>query len=151
MSSGQKAAKWGNWLENTIAEILDDEYELVAAKEFHDLRKEKEPIYAKQCTIGKNIYGQKRRVDLILYHPNRWPKCLVIECKSQSSPGSVDQKYPFEVMSINCNKYKTIIVLSGDGFRKEAKDWLKAQTGKGKLLHVMDIGEIRRFQTKGKL
>lgn len=150
-NGGKKAVKWGKWLENSVAALLNDEYEAVDRKEFLDLRHDRKPIYTKEFVIGESIYGGQRRVDFILYHPQRWPRCLVIECKWQSEPGTVDVKYPYEVASINHNKYKTIIVLDGEGYRASARDWLKAQAGKGKLLHVMNFNEIKRFQSKKKL
>ena len=101
--------------------------------------------------IGKDIYGSDRKVDFILYHPTKWPKCLVIECKWQASGGKVDRKYPFEVLSIKKNQYDTILVLDGGGYTQGAKNWLIQQTGKNKLLHVFDMGEISRFHSQGKL
>ena len=85
------------------------------------------------------------------YPPQRWPDCLVIQCKWQASPGSVEEKYPFEVLSIQLNEFNTIIVLDGGGYSKGAEMWLRSQAGKNKLLHVHNLGEISRFHSQGRL
>ena len=117
----------------------------------HELR---QPIFAEQCSVGRDIYSKNRRVDFILYHPQRWPDCLVIQCKWQASPGSVEEKYPFEVLSIQLNEFNTIIVLDGGGYSRGAEMWLRSQAGKNKLeglLHVHNLGEISRFHSQGRL
>ena len=110
-----------------------------------------QPIFSQQCFIGKDIYGKRRRVDFILYHPTRWQDCLVIQCKWQASGGSVDEKYPFEVLSIQLNEFETIIVLDGNGYSKGAEMWLKNQAGKNKLIYVLTLGEISKFQSLGRI
>ncbi len=75
-------------------------YEPVTRRLFFPLREMEQSIYARQVKAGKDIYGKRRFVDLMLYHPWLWPHCMVIQCKWQASPGSVEQKFPFEVLSI---------------------------------------------------
>ena len=150
-TSGTRANKRGTTLEKSIEALLSEDYQKVAAKDFFDSKKLKKPIFAAQCTMGKDIYGKDRRVDFILYHPNLWKNCLVIQCKWQSSSGSVEQKYPFEVLSIKASGFETIIVLDGGGYSAGAENWLKAQAGKNKLLNVFNLGEIYRFQSQGRI
>ena len=151
MANGTRANLRGRRLEYDIESLLREDYEKVSSKDFFDLYKSDTPIFAAQCPLGKDIYGKNRRVDFILYHPVRWPDCLVIQCKWQASSGSVEQKYPFEVLTIEMNEFATIIVLDGGGYSEGSKKWLKNQVGKNNLLHVFDLGEIHRFHSKGKL
>lgn len=152
MNSGQRAQRTGKNLEEFVDGWLKDVgYELATPENFFKLRELRQPIFSRQCEIGNDIYGKRRRVDFILYHPQRWPSCLVIQCKWQASPGTVDEKYPFEVLSIKMNEYKTIIVLDGGGYSKGAEQWLKAQAGKDKLLYVFDQGEFQRFASRSRL
>lgn len=65
--------------------------------------------------------------------------------------GSVEEKYPFEVLSIHLNEFDTIIVLDGGGYSKGAEFWLKQQAGKNKVLHVFSLGEVSRFHSQGRL
>ncbi len=118
---------------------------------FFAMRDMDQAIYASQVEVGRNIYGRLRRVDFLLFHPRKWPNCLVIQCKWQASGGTVDEKYPFEVLSIQQGGYPTIIVLDGDGYSKGAEQWLKGQAGKNLLRHVFDQGEFQRFVSRGEL
>ncbi len=151
MARGKRANKRGRTLENAINDLLSEEYEQVSPSRFFALRSLKQPIFSEQCPIGRDIYSKKRRVDFILYHPQRWSDCLIIQCKWQASPGSIDEKYPFEVLSIQLNEFSTIIVLDGGGYSKGAEQWIKGQAGKNKLLHVLNLGEISKFQSRGQL
>ena len=132
-------------------DLLDEEYQFVSARLFPALQELRQPIFSRQYYVGKDIYEKKRRVDFILYHPQRWVNCLVIQCKWQSSPGSVEEKYPFEVLSIQSNKFDTIIVLDGNGYSKGAKTWLEGQAGENKLIHVFTLDKIYRFHSQGRL
>ena len=151
MVRGSRANKRGRTLENAVSDLLEEDYQRVSAARFFALRELRQPIFTEQCVIGRDIYGKNRRVDFILYHPQRWPACLVIQCKWQSSTGSVEEKYPFEVLSIQLNEFQTIVVLDGGGYSAGAENWLKGQAGKNKLRHVLSLGEISRFHSQGRL
>lgn len=152
MTDGARANLRGRRFEDCVGDLIKENYRLVPKAEFLACRAQRQPVFARQFDIGDDIYGKRRRVDFILYHPQRWPDCLVIECKWQASPGTVDKKYPFEVESINCNRYRTIIVLDGGGYSDGAKRWLKEQAGGNRLLlHVLDLGGISRFHSRGRL
>ena len=122
---------------------------ILPASLFFAMREMEQPIYARQVESGRNIYGKTRRVDVILYHPRKWPKCLVIQCKWQASGGSVDEKYPFEVLNIQQSGYETIMVLDGGGYSSGAAQWLRGQAGKNMLKHVFDMGDFQRFASRG--
>ena len=115
------------------------------------MRELNQPIYTRQCYVGRDIYGQNRRVDFLLYHPRKWEKSLVIQCKWQASGGTVHEKYPFEVLNIQQGGYPTIVVLDGGGYSKGAEQWLKGQAGKNLLKHVFDQGEFQRFVSRGEI
>lgn len=138
-------------LERAVGDLLAEDYLEVSPYRFFALRTLRQPIFAAQCAVGEDIYGKSRRVDFILYHPKRWADCLVIQCKWQASSGTVEQKFPFEVLSIEKNPYATLIVLDGGGYSDGAEKWLAAQAGNGKLLHVLDLGDIIRFHSQGRL
>lgn len=110
-----------------------------------------QPIYAAECFVGSDIYGKNRKVDFVLYHPRKWPNSLVIQCKWQASGGSVEEKYPFEVLNIQQSGYPSIIVLDGGGYSKSAEQWLKGQSGKNLLRHVFNMGEFQRFVSRGEI
>ena len=151
-TGGAVANKSGARLENFVAGKLEDRgYRFVPVSKFYTDSMLEQPIYTTQFEVGKSIYGKKRIVDLILYHPKLYPDSLCIQCKWQASSGSVDEKYPYEVLTIAQNDLDTIIVLDGGGYSVGAKQWLINQSGKNRLIHVMDSGEFSRFASKGKI
>ena len=108
-------------------------------------------IYTEHCEVGRDIYGKTRKVDFLIYHPRKWNQCLAIQCKWQKAGGSVDEKYPFEVLCIQQSDYPTIILLDGGGYSPEAEIWLKSQAGKNQLLHVFNQKDLQRFASRGEL
>lgn len=148
-----RANSRGQRLERDVADLLTDSgYVKVKSDKFFAFRHyQNQAIFAHQFPIGKCIFGKNRRVDFILYHPNRWSDNLVIQCKWQASSGSVEEKFPYEVLSIQQGDFKTIIVLDGGGYSTHAAQWIKSQAGKTKLIHVMDFGELCKFQSQGRL
>ena len=151
VSSGGRANQRGRSLERYVRELLNEEYERVNATRFFAMRSLQQPIFAEQVETGLSIYGKKRIVDFALYHPQRWPDCLVLQCKWQTSSGSVDEKYPYEVENIAHAKFPTIIVLDGGGYSEGARQWLIAQRGKRNLVAVCSQGDISRMQTQGRI
>ena len=145
------ANRSGRRLEDFVADVLNErEYLLVPPVRFFPARELEQPIYTRQCEIGQDLYGKKRRVDAILYHPRLYSKCLVIQCKWQASGGSVEEKYPFEVLSISQNQFDTIIILDGDGYSAGAKQWLTTQAGQEPTpprVHARGVRSVRKSRS----
>lgn len=148
-----EANSTGSSLEQSVERLIDQAgYDCVpSAPLFFALRDMEQAIYARQCVTGRDIYSIQRRVDFILYHPRKWPESLVIQCKWQASGGTVDQKYPFEVLSIMADGYPAIIVLDGGGYTAGSAQWLRSQAGKNRLRHVLTLGDFQRFASRGEL
>lgn len=143
---GTIANKNGSELENFIESVLDRKgYQFIIPSKFIALSKAcEQPFYTKQFYIGQGIYDTPRKCDFIIYHPIKQQYFLVIECKWQQSGGSVDEKYPYLVENIKISKYKTIIVLDGNGYKPKALEWLKQQKSE-KLLDVFNMMEFQRW------
>lgn len=147
-----QANKTGNELEVFIHDRLKREgYTFVPNTRFIASQTLQQPIYTRQFTIGKSIYGNPWRCDFILYHPDKHPKCLVIESKWQQSAGSVDEKYPYLVLNIKKQStYDTIIIIDGSGYKQSALAWLKQQVG-GNLKGVFSMAEFTAWVNKRKI
>ena len=79
MNSGRRANRTGRRLESFVQDSLEElGYTETSPQHFFKLRCLKQPIYACQCEIGLDIYSKRRRVDFILYHPEKWDDCLVL-------------------------------------------------------------------------
>ena len=151
-TGGSTANMTGKVFENFVKRFIENQgYEQHESKDFlNKLPNLEGKAYAMQVRIGKNIYNKDRKVDFILYHPEIWKDGLVIECKWQASPGSVEEKYPFLVCNIKLAKLPTIIVLDGGGCSEGARNWLQSQTKIGYLRHVfITLGEFQRFAARG--
>ena len=152
MSTTSKKHEYRQQLEDYVANALDKiGYIFVIPARFYPALELEQPIYTRQYEIGKDIYGKKRKVDIILYHPRLYPNNLAIQCKWQFSRGSVEEKYPFEVQSIAQNRVDTIIILDGEGYSPGAKQWLINQAGRKFLIHVFDKKEFLNFVDNGRL
>ena len=151
-SGGSGANKSGQRLEDFVASILEEhDYRFIERDKFFPMQKMQQAIYTRQYETNIDIYGRKRTVDFILYHPALYQNCLVIQCKWQAVSGTVEQKYPFEVLNITQDGYDTIIILDGRGYSQGARQWLLNQAGKLHLKYVFDQSEFQRFASSGKL
>ncbi len=142
----------GGRLEDFVAGLLEEaRYDFVPHGFFFAMREMGQRIYTRQVTVGRDIYAKNRRVDFMVFHPVKWPNALVIQCKWQAVGGSVEEKYPFEVLNIQQGGYPTIVLLDGGGYTKGAEQWLRGQAGKNLLKHVFNQGEFQRFVARGEL
>ena len=149
-SSGGRANKSGNRLENFIEHILKQE----GYQEFWDHKEQvfanRKAIggkqYAKQVPCGTSIYETKRKCDFLVLNKEKFPEVLIIECKWQQSSGSVDEKYPFTIFNVFKIGVPTIILLDGGGYKKEAMKWLKGQADPNRAL--IGVYNMAEFQTQ---
>lgn len=145
-TQGGRAVRTGNALERVVKNALDDnKYTFVPSRKFLAACCLPQPLYTSQINIGKSIYNTSLISDFMLYHPEKWPDRLVIECKWQQSSGSVDEKYPYNVLNIReIYPCPAIILLDGEGYKTGAAEWLRAQVDGKKLLAVFSMVQ---FQT----
>lgn len=78
-----------------------------------------EKWYAKQYNVCKNLIGKKLVADFVLDDKT------IIECKWQSSAGSVDEKYLWTVTNLSHTERDCIIIIEGGGCRPEMYDFIK--------------------------
>ena len=149
-TSGTRANITGKILEDFVhAQLAMYSYMEVPSARFNAAKILVRPIYSHQHHIGTNIYEKQRRVDFIVHHPTRLPNDLVIQCKWQASSGSVEEKYPFELMNIALDNIDAIILLDGGGYSHGAKKWLLSMAGKDHTLKaVLDQGQFSRWAKK---
>jgi len=106
--------------------------------------------YAMQVACGLSIYETQRKCDFLLINQAKFPEGLIIECKWQQTPGSVDEKYPFAVHNIMKIGVPTIILIDGGGYKRQALTWLKSQVGNvSALIGVYTMAEFQAAVNKG--
>lgn len=153
VQGGTQANYTGTILEQFVQQRLDERgYTYVAANKFTPARYLEQPIYTKRLHLGLNIYETDLYCDLILYHPQKWPNTLIIECKWQQVGGSVDEKFPFLVLNITMRyPAPTIVLLDGGGYRGGSETWLRKQAGNGNFTHVFSMAEFSKWVNQGKI
>ncbi|MDO8555953.1 MAG: hypothetical protein Q7R96_02155 [Nanoarchaeota archaeon] len=143
---GSQANSTGKSLEKFIRDKLEEKgYIFVPREKFRVACFNEQPIYTKQFPIAKGIYGTQIYCDFLIYHPEKHPNCLVIESKWQQTSGSVDEKFPYCVANIQeTYPHETIILIDGNGYKKQAKEWLCKQIGK-KLKAVLTMMDFQKW------
>ena len=142
----------GTQLEKFIHDrLIEKKYQLVQRNKFKAAIYLEQPIYARQLHLGNSIYETPMYGDFVIYHPTKWPECLIIESKWQQSGGSVDEKFPYFILNIQQrHPYKTIVLLDGGGYKRQAADWMRKQIGNN-LLNVFSMGEFQKWANKGNI
>jgi hypothetical protein len=105
-----------------------------------------QPLFTRQLNTCESIYGTQIFSDFMIYHPQKWPEKLIIECKWQQASGSVDEKYPYNVLNIR-EKYPSpcVILLDGEGYKTGAAEWLRRQVDGKKLLAVLSMVQFQKW------
>jgi len=81
----------------------------------------------------QSLYGLPLLVDFAIWHPQKYPQGFLIQVKYQETSGSVDEKFPFLVLSLLQTGIPTLLLLLGDGAKREAIAWCLAQQTPGGL------------------
>lgn len=152
-SGGTQANYTGNALEQYVEHrLVQAGYVRVKPQQFRPGVYLGQPIYARRFHAGTSIYNTPIFADFTIFHPAKWPDCLIIEAKWQQVVGSVDEKYPYLVLNIQYRYcYSSILLLDGGGYKKGAESWIRSQAGNGNLLHVFNMAQFQTWANKGNL
>lgn len=152
ISGGTKANYTGNALEQYIEHrLVTAGYTRVNPQQFKPGIYIGQPFFSRRFHAGTSIYNTPIYSDFAIYHPTKWPDCLIIEAKWQQVGGSVDEKYPYLVLNIHRYNFKTVLLLDGGGYKKGAETWVRDQAGRGNLLHVFNMAEFQAWANRGNI
>jgi hypothetical protein len=154
MAGGTKANKTGNALESFVENLLIRngyiKFQNHKRQVFGMRKSMGGKRYFKHAWCGESIYGSQRKCDFLVINKGKFPEGLIIECKWQESAGSVDEKYPFVMLNIMKIGVPTIVLIDGDGYKKQAFEWLKNQVKpKGALIGVYTMKEFQKLTNQG--
>jgi hypothetical protein len=68
-----------------------------------------------EVSVGRRIWGAKRRIDVVLRHKET-RQSLGVECKYQGTKGSAEEKIPATIEDIAAWPIRGIVVFDGEGF-----------------------------------
>lgn len=77
---------------------------------------------------GRRIWGKERKIDIVVKHPVTG-KVLGVECKTQRTAGTAEEKIIATVLDIEHWPIPGIVVIDGTGFSREIEGYLMS-TGK---------------------
>lgn len=104
-----------------------------------------QPVYVTQVLACRNIYGSPWKADIFAYCPERFPNGLIVESKRQTVSGSVDEKLPFVVLSMNqADQYNCLLSILGGGMRPIATDWAK-QVAARHVMVALTESDVRKY------
>ncbi|HVR03553.1 MAG TPA: PD-(D/E)XK nuclease superfamily protein [Polyangia bacterium] len=113
-----------------------------------DLEREVEELAAKlglesrrQVRLGRRLWGAERRIDVVLTEPVS-RKRLGVECKSQNTQGSAEEKIPATIQDIGAWPIPGIVVFAGHGFSPTMRSFLIAS---GRAVASDDLEDWLRF------
>ena len=98
--------------------------------------------YQKQVFIGKQLFNNRYKADFVV------DNSIIVSLKWQQVAGTAEQKVIYEIASLikiieNDNFKKAYVVIGGNGFSQNAKEYLFSQEHKNILKHgdlVENIG-----------
>jgi hypothetical protein len=97
----------------------------------------------------QSIYDLDWRVDFYVWHAVKHPSGLIIEAKYQQGGGSVDEKYPFILGSLQRQQAETMVLFLGQGMRRESIAWCRRNCPPRCL--IMTWEEFVLYANKGRL
>lgn len=134
-TQGARANSSGQFAERMVEEML----------------KAKGWSFRRQVVVGVSIYGHRLRADIVVDPRPSIPKGLVIECKWQDVPGSVDEKFPYVVENIRADAYKhpVVVIIGGGKAKLGAVRWLAMQQlSECRLVGVFGIEEFMKWVSR---
>ena len=86
-------------------------------------------------------------MDIIVYHPTKFPNLCAVELKYQKVSGSVDEKFPYVVAGLKQLPCNSILLLGGGGYKPESVYWaIQQETSYFKVYEFGNNEEyLRRF------
>ena len=88
-----------------------------------------------QLTVGRRIWGARRRIDLVLTD-RELRRSLGIECKYQSRKGTAEEKIAGTIEDIAAWPIDGIVCFTGPGFSEHMRSFLLAS---GKAVELADL------------
>ena len=88
-----------------------------------------------EVEVGRRIWGARRRIDVVLKHPETRVS-LGVECKYQGVSGSAEEKIPATIEDIRAWPIRGIVVYAGAGFTGNMQSYLLST---GMAVEVTDL------------
>lgn len=94
-----------------------------------------------EVRVGRRLWGAVRKIDLVLTD-RETRRTLGIECKFQGLKGTAEEKIPAVVQDIAAWPIPGIVVIHGDGFSQNMRQFLIST---GKAVYLEDLEDWLRL------
>lgn len=94
-----------------------------------------------QVRVGRRLWGRERFIDVVVTEPGT-RRILGIECKFQGGPGTAEEKIPATVQDLAAWPIPGIIVIDGEGFSAQMRQFLIST---GKAVELPDLEDWLRL------
>jgi hypothetical protein len=145
----------GQSFENTVQTIIQSTG--ISVVDYNDYIKNK---YSSDVLVKRfpfqSIYKRNSKTEFVLCKNNRK---IRIECKFQTTRGSVDEKFTYAYLNAieSQPEEEIIFVIDGNGYTPEALDWIKEATqnnlyvkpGVKKTMRVLDTFQFTSWVLNG--
>ena len=127
--------------------LLDLGYLKTNQKRFDHFRERYVPVFCRQYKNGTTVFHRAMVSDFLVYHPEKWPKCLRIECKFQRTTGTAQDKIPKNLEDFKQNAPQLFMLLiGGNGFSLGVSKYLLKQSEEIKnLVGVMNLTTMKKL------
>ncbi len=143
---GARANKSGRVLESLVENVIrgfaPDVLEL-PWRDWQQTERAKFPALIRHVPYT-TLYGTQGKSEFVLYlQPER---SIRIECKWQSSSGSVDEKFPYMLAGLlRCEESEVIILVDGGGAKPQAVKWLRAEAERQRAIKPVAVMNMTEF------
>lgn len=144
---GQRSAKSGRILEDHVEKTVTDWFPTMPIKRWDNTCSLlSDGLY--KAVPFTSIYNKVSKTEFVLVLGGEQ---IRIECKWQSSAGTVDEKYPYMFLNmLQCGQKRVIFLVDGKGARPEAITWLKSECNSAniyndKIFMVLDMGSFLHY------
>lgn len=146
-SQGSKANKSGRKLEDRIEVVLRDQgFEIIRYRDWRQgmIYEKPDTKFAILDAPYKTIYDPTSKIEFLLIFGNRE---ILIEAKSQNTRGSFDEKLAFVFLTAlsNMPEREYVLVMSGNGFRPSARNWIEDRAAATPGFAVLRVDGLARW------
>lgn len=146
-SQGSKANKSGRKLEDRIEVVLRNQgFEIIRYRDWRQgmIYEKPDTKFAILDAPYKTIYDPTSKIEFLLINGDRE---ILIEAKSQKTRGSFDEKLAFVFLTAlsNMPEREYVLVMSGNGFRPSARNWIEKRAAVTPGFTVLRIDGLARW------
>ena len=112
-----------------------------------EIHRAKHPKFLIKRVPYKSIFGHRAFMEFLLIHGERQ---ILIESKHQKWNGSTDEKLPYIYLNAlkNLPEREMILVLSGNGWKPGAVEWIRRKADETDGFFVMSLDEFVRWASR---